>query len=273
MSRPIVFLSDYGLDDEFVGTCHGVIARIAPHSRIIDLTHSLPRQDVMRGAVLLADSVAYMPEDAVFMAVVDPGVGTARRPLAVRTAAGQLLVGPDNGLLSMAWGQLGGLARAVHVTSAKVIAPNVSATFHGRDIFAPAAAHLACGVPLEELGPDVEPDSVATVTLPEPKMRDGEVRCQVMGVDRFGNLQLGIRPGQLHEWNMDRSPDLEVRTARQSTRIRRASTFGEVGEGEFAAIVDSRGWLAVVLNRGNAAAGLGLSVGDLVFIREPAEMG
>ena len=155
MTRPIVFLSDYGRSDSFVGICHGIMTRIAADVRIVDLTHSVPRQDVLRGAVELARAIAYMPADGVYVAVVDPGVGSDRR--AVAAAAGSsLLVGPDNGLLSLAWEVLGRVDAAVEIESEAVVLAPVSRTFHGRDIFAPAAAHLAAGMLLEDLGPAVD---------------------------------------------------------------------------------------------------------------------
>ncbi len=156
MTRPIVFLTDYGLSDEFVGICHGVIARISPGTRIIDLTHAIPRQDVMSGALTLGRATRYMPADAVYLAVVDPGVGSDRRSIALRAASGALLVGPDNGVLSLAWDALGGTDTVVEVTAPDVVLHPVSKTFHGRDVFAPAAAHLSAGMPLEGLGPAVD---------------------------------------------------------------------------------------------------------------------
>ena len=140
MQWPIVFMSDYGLADEFVGICHGVVARIAPRVRVIDLTHAIPRHDVAAGAMALGRAAPFMPEDAVYLGVVDPGVGSARRPVAVACGSGALLVGPDNGVLSMAWATLGGAAQAAEITSERVLLGPVSATFHGRDVFAPAAS-------------------------------------------------------------------------------------------------------------------------------------
>src|SRR5919198_5551754 len=172
--RPIVFLSDYGLEDEFVGICHAVIARVSPESTVIDLSHAVPPQDVLRGALLLGRSIRYLPADAVVLAVVDPGVGTPRRPVAVETTeGGQLLVGPDNGLLSLAWAERSGVARAVEISQPEVILEPVSATFHGRDIFAPAAAHLASGSDLAALGPDVGPASLAVLEVPVPGVEPG----------------------------------------------------------------------------------------------------
>ena len=161
MSRPIVFLTDYGTADEFVGVCRGVMLRIAPDARIVDLTHAIPRQDVMRGGLTLGRATSYMPDDAVYVAVVDPGVGSGRRSVAVRAASGAVLVGPDNGVLSMAWEALGGADTAVEITSDAIVLHPVSHTFHGRDVFAPAAAHLATGVPIGDLGPAVAVEELA----------------------------------------------------------------------------------------------------------------
>ena len=266
--RSIVFLSDYGLEDEFVGICHAVMARISPDSAVIDLTHSVPPQDVLRGALVLGRSIRYLPTDAVILAVVDPGVGTARRPVAVETSrGGQLLVGPDNGLLSVAWAERGGVARAVVISSPKVVLEPVSATFHGRDVFAPAAAHLAAGLPLSELGLEVDPASLASVQPPGPGVEEGRIDAEVLSVDRFGNVQLSARLRHLEEAGLAGATRLDVVARGGRTSVRRAATFGEVTEGEFGLIVDSGGWVALVLNRGSAAEALGLAPGDSLAIR------
>ena len=212
--RPIVFISDFGLDDEFVGICHGVIARIAPESRVIDLTHGVPGQDVVRAALLLAESLPYVPQDAVFLAVVDPGVGTDRRAVAVRTRQGAVLAGPDNGVLSQAWSRLGGAVEAVEITSPEVILPGGSHTFHGRDVFAPAAALLAGGMELGALGPSVEIESLARVEALEPEVHPGRLHAQVLGIDRFGNVQLTIRADHLEQAELADATVVQVRTAR-----------------------------------------------------------
>ncbi|HEV8419916.1 MAG TPA: SAM-dependent chlorinase/fluorinase [Actinomycetota bacterium] len=269
-ARPIVFLSDYGLEDEFVGICHAVIARISPASPVIDLTHGIPPQDVLRGALVLARSIPYLPTDAVLLAVVDPGVGTPRRPVAVETSHGkQLLVGPDNGLMSLAWAERGGVARAFEIAESKVLLEPVSATFHGRDIFAPAAAHLAAGVSVSELGPEVDAASLAVVQPPFPEVETGRIDAEVFGVDRFGNVQLSAALDDLERGGMAGVNRLEVVTPRGTTSVRRAATFGDVTEGEFALIVDSSGRLALVLNRGSAAEALDLAPGDALTIQAP----
>jgi S-adenosyl-L-methionine hydrolase (adenosine-forming) len=260
MTRPIVFLTDYGLSDDFVGICHGVIARIAPEARIVDLTHAIPRHDVGQGALALARATPFMPSDAVYLAVVDPGVGSDRRGVAVRAGSGALLVGPDNGLLSIAWESLGGAEEAVEVVSDRVVLHPASRTFHGRDVFAPAAAHLATGTALADLGPGLDAVSLLSLTLPVPTIARGTVRARVMSVDGFGNLRMNARPEDLE------AAGLGDVLAVAGHDVPRVGTFADVAEGGLAAIVDSQGQLSLVVNRGSAAELLGLSVGATVLI-------
>ncbi len=269
LTRPIVFLSDYGLEDEFVGTCHGVIARIAPESRVIDLMHAIPPHDVLRGALVLAQAVRFMPADAVFLAVVDPGVGTARCRLAVRTESGSDLVGPDNGVLSLAWARLGGVAEAVEIASPDVVLHPIAPTFHGRDVFAPAAAHLARGSDLASLGPPVDPGSLVILSLPEAEVRHGRVSTEVLAQDRFGNLQLSARPADLEAAGLSSARVLEVRGLGVVASLHVVASFGEVEHGDLALIVDSGGWLAIAVNGGSAAEALALSSGDALTVAEP----
>jgi S-adenosylmethionine hydrolase len=263
MARPIVFLTDYGLSDEFVGVCHGVMARIAPEARVIDLTHAIPRQDVMAGAIALARAAPFMPEDAVYLGVVDPGVGSTRRSIAVACGSGALLVGPDNGLLSMAWAALGGAAQATEITSDRVLLSPVSATFHGRDVFAPAAAHLSIGMPLAELGRPVDPLTLGSIESADPMIAAGVVGARVATVDGYGNVQLNARLGDLEAAGLESA--LEV----CGHVVARASTFADVPEGKAAAIVDSQGFVALVVNGGSAADFLGLHRGDAVTLSRP----
>ena len=264
MIRPIVFLTDYGRSDGFVGICHGVMARIAPDARVIDLTHSVPRQDVLRGAVELARSMPYMPTDAVYVAVVDPGVGSDRG--AIATAAGAaLLVGPDNGLLSLAWEELGGVESAVEIQNPRVVLAPVSRTFHGRDIFAPAAAHLAAGMPLEDLGPAVDPDTLVRLDVPGPMVAEGAVGARVTATDGYGNVQLNATERDLDDAGVAVGRVLVV----NGRRVPRAGTFAELPEREPGLIVDSDGYLAIVVNHGNAAQMLGLAAGDVVVMEGP----
>ena len=269
--RPIVFLSDYGLEDDFVGICHAVMARISPQSSVIDLSHAVPPQDVVRGALVLHRAIPFLPTDAVVLAVVDPGVGTPRLPVAVQTIRhGRLLIGPDNGLLSLAWLLDQGVAAAVKIASPSVLLEPVSTTFHGRDIFAPAAAHLARGMALKDLGPPVDPASLVSLSLPTARAEPGRVSAEVLAVDRFGNLQLSARVDDLRAAGMADLQRLEVVGRDRRTDMRRAVTFGDVPEGALGLIVDSSGWLSVVLNRGSAAEVTGLAAGDAVALRASA---
>jgi len=261
MTRPIVFVTDYGRSDAFVGICHGVIARIAPDVRVIDLTHAVPRQDVLRGAVDLARAVPFMPADAVFVAVVDPGVGSNRRAVAAAAGA-SLLVGPDNGVLSLAWDALGGVTEAVQIANPEVVLAPVSRTFHGRDVFAPAAAHLAAGRPLGDLGPAVDPDSLERLDVPGPMVAPGAVGARVTATDGFGNVQLNATEGDLEAAGVAGVRVLVV----NGRRLPRAGTFAELPEREPGLIIDSDGHVAIVVNRGNAAVMLGLSAGDVVVV-------
>jgi S-adenosyl-L-methionine hydrolase (adenosine-forming) len=267
VNRPIVFCSDYGLSDEFVGVCHGVIARIAPDTRLIDLTHGIPEMNVTHGAALLSSSVRFMPEDAVYLVVVDPGVGSERRSIAVETGSGASLVGPDNGVLSLAWEALGGVARAVQITSPDVVLQPTSHTFHGRDVFAPAAARLATGADLGSLGPEIDVSTLATISMPRPQVVDGQIRCAVLSIDRFGNVQLTAREPDLTAAGLGEQDELMLDTDEAGTiSLRRARTFSDVRPGQVALIVDSAGWLAAAVNGGKLAEALRISVGDPVVI-------
>jgi S-adenosylmethionine hydrolase len=250
MTRPIVFLTDYGLNDPWVGICHGVMYRIAPDAHVIDLTHAIPRQDVLRGAIELGRAIPYLPSDAVYVAVVDPGVGSAR------------LVGPDNGVLSLAWEALGGVDEAVWIEDEDVLLTPVSRTFHGRDVFAPAAAQLAAGAPLSALGPEADPGHLHRLEVPAPMIAPGAVGARVTGIDGFGNVQLNARVADLEAAGLAEGRVLVV----NGRRLPRAGTFAELPEHEPGMIVDSSGYLAVVVNHGNAATSMRLAVGDVVVV-------
>jgi len=268
-SRPIVFCSDFGYRNEWVGICHAVMARIAPNSWIVDLSHGVPPLDVMAAARLLVDSLTYLASDAVVVSIVDPSVG-ADRDVAIEANDGRLLVGPDNGLLVPACQELGGVDRAVEITSADVVLQPVAPSFHARDILCPAAAHLAAGMELEQLGPAVDPSTLAQLGLPEPLVEAGKIECEVIDLNRFGNAQLNVRQAHLTEAGLDLPDQLEVRTLAESTRAHRASTYADLLPEEYGVMFDPRGWLSLVRgNPGNAAAGLGLQMGDLVWLGDP----
>ena len=217
----ITFTSDYGLEDHFVGVCHGVMARVAPQVRVLDVTHAVRAQDVRLGALLLAQAVPYLPR-AVHLAVVDPGVGTGRGMVAVG-AGGQVLVGPDNGLLVWAADALGGVERAHALQNPAYRLARVSRTFHGRDVFAPAAAHLAAGVDPAELGPELDPGRLVRLQRAAARVDGGRVAGQVVAVDHFGNLALDLGRRELAAAGLDVGDPVEV--ARAS-----AAGTGEPGE-------------------------------------------
>jgi S-adenosylmethionine hydrolase len=268
LSRPILFLTDYGLDDEFVGMCHAVIARIAPEARVFDLAHGIPPHDVLRGALILADAVPHAPADTVFLGVVDPGVGSDRKALVV-DAAGALLVGPDNGLLSLAWEALGGARRAFAIESEEFSPARASATFHGRDVFAPVAARLADGMDPAGVGPSLEPASLRRVELPPPEVEPGRVVCRVVAVDRFGNVQLAVGRDVLEEAGIAGVPRLDVRAKGHHSAAREVRTFADVPEWAVGVVVNSSGRLALVRREESAAVSLDLAPGDQVEIALP----
>ncbi|MGE5272985.1 MAG: S-adenosyl-l-methionine hydroxide adenosyltransferase family protein [Verrucomicrobiota bacterium] len=248
----ITFLSDFGLQDDFVGTCHGVIARIAPGVTVIDITHGIEPQAVLQGGLVLANTVPYMPE-GVHLAVVDPGVGTGRRALAVRDATGRFYVGPDNGLLVPAAEKLGGVDAAWELANPAYMLEPLSRTFHGRDVFAPAAAHLSSGVDPGDLGPPVEPGSLVRLELPTPVIAGSRITATVLYVDRYGNVQLnlvaadmetaGIVPGERVE--LDLGSDRYYATA--------ARTFADARPGDIILYEDSYRNIALAITDGNAA--------------------
>ena len=248
----ISFTTDYGLADGFVAACHGVIATIAPEARVIDVTHQVAPQQVRRGGAALAQTVAYLPE-SVHLAVVDPGVGTSRRGVVVE-APGGLLVGPDNGLLLPAAEVLGGPRRAYELTSPSYRLASTSATFHGRDIFAPAAAHLAAGVEPAEFGPEV----AELVRLPEPEVvaEPGRLRAEVLTVDGFGNVSLAATAEQLRAAGL--SGTVRVRCGDTALTASAGRTFADVASGEAVCYLDSSARPTVAVNGGSAADALGL---------------
>ncbi|MEV0720466.1 SAM-dependent chlorinase/fluorinase [Asanoa sp. NPDC050611] len=251
----ISFTTDYGSLDGFVAACHGAIAKVAPTARVIDITHEIPPGDVARGAVVLAQTVGDLPI-SVHLAVVDPGVGTARRPIAVRAPDG-LLVGPDNGLLIWAAEALGGVSEAVELNNPAWFAPVVTRTFHGRDIFAPVAARLAGGAPLADAGPRLDPAEL--VRLPEPTVTRGEgwLEAAVLSVDRFGNVQLAT----------DALPaPLAARVRVHGEPAVVGETFGDAPPGGLVLLVDSAGLVAVAANGAPADIALGVRPGDVVRI-------
>lgn len=250
-NRPITFLSDFGFADEFVGVVHGVMAAIAPGCRIIDLHHRIPAGNVRAGALALMRAIQYMPP-GVALAVVDPGVGTDRRAIALETEWGHL-VGPDNGLLSPATALLGGATAAHSIENPEVLLPGRGATFEGRDRFAPAAAVLAAGeAELAELGPAADPHSLTPLLLPLAEVEEGRVTGQAWWVDGFGNVQTNISPDDLTEAGIAPEDEVTVRVGSAEYQVPWTAAYADVGTGAALMHVDSSGLMALAVRGGRA---------------------
>ncbi len=262
----ITFLTDFGLEDDFVGTCHGVLKQIAPEAQIIDITHGIRPGHVLQAALMLANTLPYMPA-GVHLAVVDPGVGGGRRPLALRDAEGRLYVGPDNGLLLPAAERFGGVAAAHELANPAYALDSVSRTFHGRDLFSPAAAHLALGVALGELGPPVDPDALVRLDLPQPEVGQSRIRAVVLGVDRFGNVALNLTREHLDSVAIVPGMRVELVTGGNRYYAVAARTFGDATPGELLIYEDSYRNVAIAVSRGSAAALLGVTEGGEIVIQ------
>ena len=252
----ISFTTDYGLEDGYVAACVGVIARITPDAKVTHVTHAVPPQDVRRGATVLAQTVPYLPK-SVHLAVVDPAVGTERRAVAVVAARG-LLVGPDNGLLVAAAEALGGIEAVHELTEQAYRLPCVSATFHGRDVFAPAAAHLASGVAPERLGPALDPTTLVRLVEPKSVVLQGKLSVEVLSTDRFGNIQLAAHAEELETLGA------AARIGGHKAVVGR--TFADADSGALVVFVDSAGYVSVAVNGGSATGRLGLKPGETVVL-------
>ena len=264
-ARLITFLSDYGHRDEFVGICHGVIARRCPQARVIDITHGIARHDVRAGALVLADALTYMPA-GVHLAVVDPEVGAGgrheRRAVAVRAAEEErLLVGPDNGLLMVAADRLGGVVEAVEITRSRERLEPLSATFHGRDIFAPVAAALAAGELLPAVGEPLAVDELERIALPVARVADGALRAHVLRVDQFGNLTLDASAAQIAEAGVRLGASITVEVGGRAFAARYVRTFADVAPAQLLLYIDATRTAALAVNRGSAAEHLAVQPG------------
>lgn len=266
--RYLTFLTDYGLDDGFVAACHGVAATIAPHATVIDVTHLVPPGDVRRGAAVLAQTVPYLPP-AVHVVVVDPGVGTSRRGVAVR-AGESVFVGPDNGVLSWAVAAVGGAGRAVALTSRDLWLDKVTSTFHGRDIFMPVAAHLAAGTDLAVAGPDIDPGLLVTLPPPARAVRDGVAEGEVLTVDRFGNVQSTLTAADAYRIGLKPGDSVAVKAGRHTLTLPYREMFGAVPPGELVVYCDGAGLVSIAVNGGDAGQRLGLPPGARVSISLPS---
>jgi hypothetical protein len=260
----VTFLSDFGLQDDFVGTCHGVIARIAPEVRVIDVTHGISPQAVLQGAVVLRNTVPYMPA-GVHLAVVDPDVGGNRRAVAVRTHDGRVFVGPDNGLLMLAADEVG-VESAHELAEPRYRLPRVSHTFHARDVFAPAAAHVAAGVAPSELGPPVAPETLVRIHVPEPEVGRTQLSTTVLVVDRFGNVATNARREHVAALGASTGDRLEIRLALDRYYAVYADTFADAHPGELILYEDSYGLMTLAISRGDAAGLTGVGMGDEIRV-------
>ena len=254
----ITFLTDYGVAAGFVGTCHGVAARLAPHARVIDVAHDVPPQDVRSAALVLAQAIDYLPV-AVHVVVVDPGVGTERRGIAVEGRHG-FFVGPDNGLLTWAFPP-DDVTGAWELANEELFLRPVSRTFHGRDVFMPVAAHLCNGTEPAALGPELDVSRLERLPAPHVAAADGVLEAEVQLVDRFGNVQLAARRPDLEEANLVGARDLRLELDGRQVPVLFAGTFGEVPEGALLVYEGSAGYLVVAVHGASAAAELGLSPG------------
>jgi S-adenosylmethionine hydrolase len=248
----VTFLSDFGLEDDFVGTCHGVMKVIAPDLEILDITHGIQRHGVLQGGIVLANTLPYLPT-GVHLAVVDPGVGSGRRGLALRSGDGRLFVGPDNGLLVPAAEKLGGIEAAHEITNEAYLLDHVSATFHGRDVFSPLAAHLASGVALEEVGPALEPGSLVRLEVPKADVTQRRIRASCLYVDRFGNMQLNLTRKDLETLEAEPGTRIELEIGSERYYAVTARTFADARDGEIIVYEDAYGNIAIAISGGSAA--------------------
>ncbi len=273
MSRPVItFLTDFG--PSAPGVCRGVMYGICPEAIVIDVSHEVPRYSIREGSDTLVFALPYMPI-GIHVAVVDPGVGTERLPVAIRAARGDILIGPDNGLLTQAADALGGIEEARVIENRVLMLPVISASFHGRDIFSPVAAHLASGVDYVTVGPPISPDSLARLPVIRPTVGDGDLASVIVHILVFGNATLAGTPADLEAaigpLTLGRPLLLEFPAHDGASAVEERTvwqeTFGRVPLGASLLYADSEGHLAFADNQGNAAARLGLAVGRPVHIR------
>ncbi len=263
MARVLTFLSDYGHDDDFVGVCHGVIARTAPDARVIDITHGIPRHDIRSGALVLRRALPYFPA-GVHIAVVDPEVGAERRAVALRTAEeDRILVGPDNGLLLPAAKRFGGVVEAVEISASKHRLEPTAATFHGRDVFAPVAAHLARRRAVRRGRRADRARQARRAQDARGALENGQLVAHAVAFDRFGNVMLDVEHDEVGQHGLRLGHPVSV----NEEDGHYATTFADVAAGRLLLYEDAYRWLALAVNRGSAADLLGLRLDDEVRIK------
>jgi len=261
----ICFISDFGLEDTWVGVCHAVIYRACPQARIVDLGHQIPPFDIRKGAATAAGGVYQIPE-AIHLVVVDPGVGGGRRDLCIVTKNGTRLIGPDNGVLLPAAARADGIRSVFALDAEKIDRDAPLPTFHARDVLAPAAAALACGVEPKALGTEIEVASLKPAPFGSYSLEGGYVNGEALESDRFGSLRFNIPAEDLEKLGL-RVPRLEIGIGHNSLSVPFGATFADVAEGEPIALVDSSGWLTLAVNTGSAAGRYGIAPGAHVRVR------
>jgi S-adenosylmethionine hydrolase len=261
----VTFTSDYGLDDVFVGVCKGVVAQIAPHIRVLDVCHLITAQDVEQGATSLAAAIPYLPV-AVHLALVDPMHGSSSRGVVVETTDGSLLVGPDNGILSLAWDERGGIARAIEISNPSLWRETVHRTFRGRDVFAPVAAHLANGVPLVDVGPLINTDELTRLPVRGVVVDDDHVHAEVSVVDHFGNVSLNLCRADLEAAGITFGDTVELRCNGRTLNVPFTATYGDVAVGRLTLCEDSFRAIMLAVNAGHASRELRVARGEPVVI-------
>ncbi|MEN3361778.1 MAG: hypothetical protein V7637_5760 [Mycobacteriales bacterium] len=257
----VTFLSDYGLEDHLVGVCKGVVAQIAPHVRIIDVCHQVTPQSIQIGASMLVESISHMPV-GVHLVLVDPARASAARPVAIRCGDGSIFVCPDNGVSSLAWSVVGGVVEARELTNPALWEPNPSASFRGRDVFAPVAAHLATGLPMAAVGPEVDPATLVALELVAPYVHGDHVHGSVRMVDHFGNLALNVRRSDLEAAGIQLGDLIELRSGGKVMEVPFALAFGDVQAGRVAVCEDAFRAITVAVNCGRASQVLRAAPGD-----------
>jgi S-adenosylmethionine hydrolase len=267
--KHITFLTDFGVQDDYAGVCRGVMKRIAPDSQIINITHGIGPMAITEGALMLARAIPFMPL-GVHLAVVDPGVGGTRRAVAIRSREGRLYVGPDNGLLTLA-APLHEIESARHLTNPRFHLEPVSRTFHARDVFAPVAAHLAAGAEFDELGDEIDTETLIRIELPVPAVSSGGIRANVLVVDRFGNLQLNVTRDHIDEFGVVPGDRVELRFELDPYYAVVAETYSDADRGELMLYEDAYGAFAIAISGGDAANLTGAGAGDAVRISRAYE--
>jgi hypothetical protein len=261
----VTFTSDYGLEDVFVGVCKGVMSQIAPHVRFVDVCHLVTAQDIEQGAKSLASAIPYFPV-AIHLTLVDPMHGTSTRGVVIEAADGSLLVGPDNGVMSLGWAARGGVARAVEIANPALWLETVHKTFRGRDLFAPVAAHLANGQALTDVGPALDPESLTVLPVREVVVDDDHVHAEVSLIDHFGNVALNLARSDLEAAGISFGDTVELRCNGNTVELPFTSTYGDVARGRLTLCEDSFRAVQVAMNGGNAGQQLRVARGAPVVI-------